>query len=438
MADVIRKIYETTEVKQIGEHTLEFVASTEDVDRDGEVIKQDGWLLDNYRKDPVFMWAHDYKQPPIGKTQIDIRNRQMICQTDFTDKETYEFGDTICKLYKGGFLHTVSVAFVPVEWEDGDGEKAPRRTFLKQELLEVSAVPVPSNPNALITRRQARKAQIDMEVLVKGWGEAIEKVEEEAVEKPEETDDFIRIPVRECKITATIDISADEGIKALYCGKEKQVATYLFDKREPYNWTMERAEKWVEDHKGEKQETYQCECLECGYTMDSEEHCKDIKCPKCGSQMRRSERPGPGQEGVADVATDGNTVIAMVAESDGNRRQRKELSQAEIKDELDYLADILSEHTLADDSKEIAWDVVREIMRISGNDMPVDIYRKAGAVLNARNKGALKDAQGLIQSVLDSAEQTQEESVSPEMDAAAVVRMTADVAREYLEKLLET
>jgi len=64
---------------------------------------------------------------------------------------------------------------------------------------------------------------------------------------PEETDKYIRIPVAECDITATIDISKDEGIKALYCGKEKKVATYLFLKEK--GWTMEKAKKWVKEHK---------------------------------------------------------------------------------------------------------------------------------------------------------------------------------------------
>ncbi|MHA1288245.1 MAG: ATP-dependent DNA ligase [Candidatus Thorarchaeota archaeon] len=38
-----------------------------------------------------------------------------------------------------------------------------------------------------------------------------------------------------------------------------------------------------------------CECIECGHTIESDEHCRDVKCPKCGGQMRRKERPGPGQ-----------------------------------------------------------------------------------------------------------------------------------------------
>lgn len=45
----------------------------------------------------------------------------------------------------------------------------------------------------------------------------------------------------------------------------------------------------------EKAEEYQCECIKCGFTTKTTEHCKDITCPECGGQMRRKERPGPGQ-----------------------------------------------------------------------------------------------------------------------------------------------
>lgn len=48
-----------------------------------------------------------------------------------------------------------------------------------------------------------------------------------------------------------------------------------------------------EEH--EKQARYQCECIRCGHKLETDRHCRDLKCPKCGGQMRRAERPGPGQ-----------------------------------------------------------------------------------------------------------------------------------------------
>jgi hypothetical protein len=65
-------------------------------------------------------------------------------------------------LYKGKFLNAVSVGFIPLLWENGDRPSPTqsrrstpstlspfRRRYLEQELLEVSAVGIPANPNAL-------------------------------------------------------------------------------------------------------------------------------------------------------------------------------------------------------------------------------------------------------------------------------------------------
>ena len=151
--DVIKKISEvfTTQVKELSEGVLEFVGSVESTkDRDGEVIKADGWDLVNYKKNPIVLWAHDYSAPPIGKaTSVKVSKGQLIFTVKFADAETYPFADTIYKLCKGGFLNATSVGFIPKEWETGKKENDPSRTYLKQELLELSIVPVPSNPDAL-------------------------------------------------------------------------------------------------------------------------------------------------------------------------------------------------------------------------------------------------------------------------------------------------
>jgi HK97 family phage prohead protease len=62
-----------------------------------------------------------------------------------------------------------------------------------------------------------------------------------------------------------------------------------------------RAGNKVEENKSETDENeeerkkYTCECIDCGHTEDTDKHCKDIKCPECGGDMRRKERPGPGR-----------------------------------------------------------------------------------------------------------------------------------------------
>ena len=42
---------------------ITFVASDETEDRLGDVLRSDGWDLEAYRRNPVFLWAHDYTAP---------------------------------------------------------------------------------------------------------------------------------------------------------------------------------------------------------------------------------------------------------------------------------------------------------------------------------------------------------------------------------------
>lgn len=135
------------------ERTFEAIASTETPDRHGDIIKQDGWVLDSFLKNPVLLWGHDYHSPPIGKV-IDIRveDNKLVFKAKFPEEGVYELSDTIYRLFKEGILKAFSVGFIPLEWEE---KKDGGYIFKKQELLEISAVTVPANPEALVASIKA-------------------------------------------------------------------------------------------------------------------------------------------------------------------------------------------------------------------------------------------------------------------------------------------
>ncbi len=137
---------------------ITFTISTGGRDRDGDIIEQSGWSLTEYQKNPVVLWAHDGRQPPIARAEsVAVEGDRLISVARFAKREEYEFADTVFRLYTGGFLNATSVGFVPQELELIEGEEPGDIgfRFMRQELLEYSAVPIPSNPEALVVARTA-------------------------------------------------------------------------------------------------------------------------------------------------------------------------------------------------------------------------------------------------------------------------------------------
>ena len=135
--------------------TLDFISSDATLDRYSEIISPTGWHLDTYRRNPVFQNAHQYGDIifTLGRALVtevrQVSGRHALFQqiqfaTDVNPMARIAYG-----LYAGGFLHAVSVGMVPLRWEEGTKESGFRRKYTEQELLEVSAVAIPANPNAL-------------------------------------------------------------------------------------------------------------------------------------------------------------------------------------------------------------------------------------------------------------------------------------------------
>lgn len=137
---------------------LQIVGTDETKDRMGDIIDMKGWELENYLKNPVILWAHDYRSVPIGGATKLIKKqnpKRMEFWIKFPTKGLYPFADMILELYAEKIINASSVGFIPKEFEelekdenDVDNWRRGRR-YIKQELLELSGCPVPANPNAL-------------------------------------------------------------------------------------------------------------------------------------------------------------------------------------------------------------------------------------------------------------------------------------------------
>ena len=126
------------------------IASDGVIDREGDAVSPDGWDLSNFLKNPQFLWGHNIREyrAPIGKVEKiwfegDGPTKKLMFRPKFDLKD--EFASEIYRKYKEGFLNAFSVGFIPLEKQG--------KTFTKAELLEISAVSVPANPNAIVMVR---------------------------------------------------------------------------------------------------------------------------------------------------------------------------------------------------------------------------------------------------------------------------------------------
>jgi len=151
------------------EGVMEFVASTNHVDRAGDIVEQN-WDMKSFRKNPVFLYGHSYSDLPVGKIvkvwteKVESKaakspgSRRTMIRVKFVPSDIHPFAETVRRMYDGGFLKAVSVGFRPLERGDVSAEERDAlgmgqygQRFTKSELLEVSAVTVPMNAEALST-----------------------------------------------------------------------------------------------------------------------------------------------------------------------------------------------------------------------------------------------------------------------------------------------
>jgi HK97 family phage prohead protease len=134
---------------------LDFVASDESLDRYREIISASGWKLENYQRNPVFQNSHQCSDivHTLGRALVTevctVADRQVLRQRIEFAIDINPMAKIAFNLYKAKFLNAVSVGFRPIRWEDGSDRTPYRRKYLEQELMEVSAVSIPANPNAL-------------------------------------------------------------------------------------------------------------------------------------------------------------------------------------------------------------------------------------------------------------------------------------------------
>jgi len=218
--------------------------STGAIDRDMEILQPKGLILKHYRKNKVVGYGHDYSSRlPIGKNLwIKQGPKGPIAKTIFTPRPPNSEGknwlaDDVLWLIQNDVINTTSVGFMPVKFHEPT----------EKELADT--------PEWADVRRIYDK-----------W----ELLEYSFVPIPSNPEALVLAKGANLSGRVIVDLGGGKAALEIADGDHKDA-----------------------DKPAKK---YTCECLECGHKIDTDEHCREIKCPKCGGEMRRAERPGPGRE----------------------------------------------------------------------------------------------------------------------------------------------
>jgi len=170
---------------------IPFVLSTFTKDRYHTVLNQDGWQLDNYRKNPVVAYQHNLSgglcsDPDpnfiIGKSLREYyegagNEKKLMSEAQFEPQEINELAETIFRKVLFGSLGRTSVGFLEVghgKYGEGDQARdAENETyyFAGQELLEYSVVNIPANPDAGRRDMMRRMREESYGALMYAWKE---------------------------------------------------------------------------------------------------------------------------------------------------------------------------------------------------------------------------------------------------------------------------
>jgi hypothetical protein len=263
-AEFVRKGLVASDLRfEEGEQSVVSIITSSRPDRDREIVDPKGAILDDYLKNPVVLFGHDYRSLPIGmnmwvKPDKKTNPTQLIAKTRYAN---HPFAKEVYQYRKDGFPLAQSIGFIPVQvtrFAEGDktdeSKAGVRLRYDKWVLLEYSDVPVPANPDAvmiavskgLLKETEVEEYGVDREDIILRLAEqapSTEPTTEEVVKgdipvvekqlTEEQVKELLADPVEEKRA----DLSGQPSTSDIYCAIQR-----LLDISTGKTWT-----KWVAD-----------------------------------------------------------------------------------------------------------------------------------------------------------------------------------------------
>jgi HK97 family phage prohead protease len=157
--------------------SVEAVVSTQAVDRDDDIILILAWRYDNYMRNPVVLYNHNFASLPVAKClslQKDTQRGHLLAKIQFPEAGIFPEADVVYSLIKSGYINSLSVGFQPLKMKGA--ETGTYRIITECELLEISFVPIPANVEAVIINKGINLNALKKNSEVLDWLDAPEDI----------------------------------------------------------------------------------------------------------------------------------------------------------------------------------------------------------------------------------------------------------------------
>lgn len=223
--------------KQREDRSRTFVASTDTIDADGDIVEQD-FVLDRFKANPVVLFAHKSRELPIGRAKnIGVVDGQFQLDVVFASEKANPLAENVYQSVQEETLKGLSIGFIPreVRQETRDGKDV--FVFSKNEIFEASVTPVPSNPEALAKYRakahpapsgldQTATGGEENEMNVKDFEEKLAKLQGELDSTKKDLDGAVK-ELGETKAKLATLTERNAALEEVY-SKEKERAAKLY------------------------------------------------------------------------------------------------------------------------------------------------------------------------------------------------------------------
>lgn len=154
----------STEMRLAGvpgdDRAMDVIASTDALDAHGTVLDQASWKLDRFRANPVVLYAHNQRDLPVGFAEnVRVEDGALRARLRFVTAAANPLAEQVWQLVQQKALRAVSVGFFAGDMKTQKRGGREIAVLTDNELLEISVVPVPSNPEAVAKMRARALSQ---------------------------------------------------------------------------------------------------------------------------------------------------------------------------------------------------------------------------------------------------------------------------------------